>query len=155
MSERVSVARLEALKKLLHEVESSTQEELREKLEEQDFGVTQSTVSRDLRKLGAVRAVDNDGRTVYRLPVEREPTIPDAITDLVLDVTTNGALIVIRTAVGSASLVARQLDRVRPEGLLGTIAGDDTIFVAPASLAKRDIRTTIQAIREALRGTGI
>jgi transcriptional regulator of arginine metabolism len=53
-------------------------------------------------------------------------------------------LIVINTTPGSASLVARQLDQTRPEGILGTIAGDDTIFVAPVS--SRKIEQTVEAI---------
>jgi transcriptional regulator of arginine metabolism len=51
---------------------------------------------------------------------------------------------VINTTPGSASLVARQLDQTKPEGILGTIAGDDTIFVAP--LSARKIEQTISAI---------
>ena len=67
--------RLGALRKLLEEGELSTQEELREKLEKQEFAVTQSTISRDLRKIGAVRAVDGEGRTVYRLSEGLEPPV--------------------------------------------------------------------------------
>jgi transcriptional regulator of arginine metabolism len=52
---------------------------------------------------------------------------------LILDMKTNGPIIVIYTSPGSANLIARHLDRVRPTGILGTIAGDDTIFVAVAS----------------------
>ena len=58
----------------------------------------------------------------------------------------NGAMIVINTTPGSASLVARHLDSRGGENILGTIAGDDTIFVAPKKLS--EIRQTLKAIRE-------
>ena len=150
MAVRDAKSRLEALRKLLEGGELSTQEELAEKLRRLDFEVTQSTISRDLRKIGAVKAIDPEGQTVYRLPEEFEPPVSGTITDLVSDIATNGSIIVIHTAVGSASLVARHLDRVEREMILGTIAGDDTIFVAPASTDPKDLKTTIRAIRDAV-----
>ena len=141
--------RLEALRSLLKEGMLSTQDELREKLERLEYPVTQSTVSRDLRKLGAVKALDPEGRTVYRMPEEEfEPVVSAALADHVRDIDFNASMIVIHTSAGSASLVARHLDRTRPGGILGTIAGDDTIFVAPSG--KRLIPATIKALREAL-----
>src|SRR6185295_602564 len=65
-----SKSRLEALRELLSQGKLSTQDELREELQNRRFEVTQSTISRDLRRLGAVKAVDPDGRTVYRLSAE-------------------------------------------------------------------------------------
>lgn len=141
--------RLEALRKLLDQGTLSTQDELAEKLAKLDYQVTQSTISRDLRKLGAVKALDPDGRTVYRLPEEfAAPVTTTSLKDLITGLAHNGSTIVIHTTPGSASLVARHLDRVRPGGILGTIAGDDTIFIAPASTSA--IRQTIRAIEESL-----
>jgi transcriptional regulator of arginine metabolism len=140
-------SRLEALRDLLGEGKLSTQDELREELESRRFAVTQSTISRDLRRLGAVKAVDTDGRTVYRLSAE--PSVPvsgNSLRDLVLDIQSNGAMIVIHTIAGTASLIALHLDRHKPGGILGTIAGEDTIFVAPGSI--RGARTTIEAIEK-------
>jgi transcriptional regulator of arginine metabolism len=137
--------RLGALRRLLDEGSLSTQDELREKLEKHGYPVTQSTISRDLRKLGAVKAIDAEGRTVYRLPDDNAaPVTSSSLQDLVLDIQHNGSTIVIHTAAGSASLVARHLDNARPDGILGTIAGDDTIFVAPAQTPK--IQRTIEEI---------
>jgi transcriptional regulator of arginine metabolism len=139
-------SRLEALRDLLSEGTMSSQEELREKLERMDFAVTQSTVSRDLRKLGAVKAIDPDGRTVYRLGDEAPaPLVASSLADLVIDIQHNLSMIVIHTTPGSASLIARHLDHYKPAEILGTIAGDDTIFVAPA--AQRDVRETIDGIQ--------
>ncbi len=148
---RSAKARLEALRQLLQDGELSTQDELCSKLEKLDFATTQSTVSRDLRKLGAIKGVDAEGQTVYQLPHQMEANIPATLTDLVRSIETNGSMIVIRTAVGSAPLIARQLDRLTPGGILGTIAGDDTIFVAPASTDKREVKGTIREIEQCLR----
>lgn len=144
-----SRSRLDALRELLKEGSLSTQEDLRDKLERMRFAVTQSTVSRDLRKIGAVKATDPEGRTIYRLPEEdAAPTMVGALMDLVRDIQANQSLVVIHTSPGSASFVARHLDRTRPAGILGTIAGDDTIFVAPSP--RRQIEATIREIRQSL-----
>src|SRR5262249_54967472 len=130
-----SKTRLEALRELLGQGKLSTQDDLREELLSRRFEVTQSTISRDLRRLGAVKAVDPDGRTVYRLSAEPSVPVPgNSIRDLVQDIQTNGSIIVIHTIPGTASLVALHLDRFKPGGILGTVAGEDTIFVAPGSL---------------------
>ncbi len=136
MAQIEAMNRLTALRRLLAQEKLSTQDKLREELEALRFKVTQSTISRDLRRLGAVRAVDTDGRTVYRLPDEIPSPPPQTagLDALIQDIRHNGVMIVIHTTPGSASLVARHLDHHRPGGLLGTIAGDDTIFVAPSSV---------------------
>jgi transcriptional regulator of arginine metabolism len=139
--------RLNSLRKLLSAGLISTQEELVEELGRQKFRVTQSTISRDLRKIGAIKGQDATGRTVYRLPDEASMAaiMPGTgFGGLLVNIQHNGSLIVINTTPGSASLVARQLDQTKPEGILGTIAGDDTIFVAPVS--SRKIEQTISAI---------
>lgn len=147
----LSVAeRLNVLKKILESGKNSTQEEIREMLEAKGFDVNQSTISRDIKKLGAIKGTDKKGRTTYRLSdSSNESTfIAQSMTDLILEITHNDSLIVIQTTPGSASLVARQLDINKPAGILGTIAGDDTIFVAPSK--EVSIKQTIAAIREAL-----
>lgn len=130
--------RVEALRRLLLTGRIGSQDELRRSLTDQGFDVTQSTISRDLRRLGAVRAVNSAGDSVYRLPDEAPmPTRAGSIRDLVLSVASNGAIVVVRTTPGSASLVARHLDQTNPDGvILGTIAGDDTIFVALANTSQ-------------------
>ncbi len=150
-SESGGRSRLEVLRQLLSSGAAGTQDELRETLEKQGFPVTQSTISRDLRRLGAIKTVDDNGRTVYRFPSAGPVTAPagrTALGDLILDITHNGMIIVVKTTVGSASLIAAHIDHYRPGGILGTIAGDDTIFVAPASAAA--IRPTIDEIRKSL-----
>ena len=144
-----ATTRIEALRGLLSKGKLSTQDELREELAAMSFDVTQSTISRDLRRLGAIRAVDAEGRTVYRMP--EDVPVPAAaagsLRELIIEIQSNGSIIVLHTTPGSASLVARHLDHAKPGGILGTIAGDDTIFVAPGSTGSREINMTIRAIQ--------
>ncbi len=136
MASTDSRERQNVLRKLLAGGKMSTQEELVEELYNLKFDVTQSTISRDLRRIGAVKAVDAKGTTVYRLATAAESPMSidsSSLKNLVLDITHNSSLIVMKTVVGSASLIAAHLDNHKPDGILGTIAGDGTIFVAPAS----------------------
>jgi transcriptional regulator of arginine metabolism len=139
----------ESLKELVRSGLYGTQDEICDELKKLGHNVTQSTVSRGLRRLGAVRAIDTDGKTIYRLGEESAPLMRASLKELVLDIASNGSIIVMHTTPGSASLVARHLDHARPGDLLGTIAGDDTIFVAPSSVQK--LQKTITAIEDSLR----
>ncbi len=146
--------RLQSLRDILSDAVASTQDEIREELERRKYSVTQSTVSRDLKRIGAIKTVDGEGRTVYRLGEDLLNATPvpgpvaNSMRDLVLDVESNGMLIVIHTSPGSASLVARHIDSRMAGEVLGTIAGDDTIFVAPADVRKTP--ATLLAIRRVL-----
>lgn len=136
-----SQARMGALRELIREGEAYTQDDLCKALKQKKFDVTQSTISRDLRRIGAIKSVNRDGEIVYKLPEEHQKTLPLTVSHslggLLLGIEANESLIVLHTAPSSASLVARHLDSMRAElGILGTIAGDDAIFVAPASAKK-------------------
>lgn len=147
--------RLQTLKEILYDGSASTQDEIREALEKKKFSVTQSTVSRDLKRVGAVKTLDGDGHTVYKLGEEMlNPPVPgpvaNSMKDLVMEVSSNGMMIVVHTSPGSASLVARHIDARMGEEVMGTIAGDDTIFVAPSDVRKT--RATLLAIQKTLIG---
>jgi len=144
-------SRLDVLRNLLLEGDLSTQEELAEKLQKNHFDITQSTVSRDLRKLGAVRAIDLEGRTVYKLPEEVfAPIKSSSLNEMITSIQSNGSLIVIRTHPGSASLVGRFVDINFFDEILGCIAGDDTVFVAPNNAKNTNhlLKQLIQSLKE-------
>ncbi|WP_371195437.1 transcriptional regulator ArgR [Glaciecola sp. SC05] len=109
--------------------------------------ISQSKVSRMLSKFGAVRARDARGDMVYCLPPELGmPTAKSPLKQLVLDIVHNNVMVIIRTSPGAAQLIARLLDSLsHTDGVLGTIAGDDTIFIAPANINKiEDLRQRVQ-----------
>ncbi|WP_408635739.1 transcriptional regulator ArgR [Oceanimonas marisflavi] len=125
---------VKAFKALLKEERFGSQAEIVNALQELGFeNINQSKVSRMLSKFGAVRTRNAKMEMVYCLPVELGvPTSSSQLKNLVLDVGHNSALIVIHTSPGAAQLIARMLDSLgRAEGILGTIAGDDTIFITP------------------------
>lgn len=110
----------------------ATQEELHGALRSEGFDATQATLSRDLAQLGARRVSDPNGGTRYELAHEERRDGLDALGRLVASVSCNGSLVVIRTHPGSAPAVARAVDLAGIPEILGTIAGDDTVFIAPA-----------------------
>lgn len=128
-------ARQEAIRRIIRAHTVSTQEELGQLLAGEGYDVTQATLSRDLAQLGAMRVSLPEGGTVYGLETAPPPTSEDRLRELgemLLSVEDNEMLVVVRTRPGSASLVASAIDQARLPEALGTIAGDDTIFVAPA-----------------------
>ncbi|HHF3648422.1 transcriptional regulator ArgR [Haemophilus influenzae] len=125
-----------AFKELLNQERFGSQSEIVDALKKQGFtGINQSKISRMLSKFGAVRTRNTKMEMVYCLPNELSvPNTSSPLKNLVLDVDHNAMLIVIKTTPGAAQLIARLLDSIgKSEGILGTIAGDDTIFVTPTS----------------------
>lgn len=125
---------LQAFKDLLRQEKFGSQSEIVTELQKLGFhSINQSKVSRMLTKVGAVRTRNTRMEMVYCLPTDL--TVPQAassLKDLVLDIDHNTMLIVIHTSPGAAQLIARLLDSIsKAEGILGNIAGDDTIFVTP------------------------
>ncbi len=133
-----------AIRSLLQNNIVGTQEEICDALEKKGFAINQVKVSRLLHKLGAIKMNEGE-QVVYRLPTERiAVTAKDPLKQLVLQIAHNESLIVIQTAPGSAQAVARLLDLNKQHGVLGTVAGDDTIFVAPVKT--KQIRAVFQQI---------
>jgi transcriptional regulator of arginine metabolism len=128
---QTSEARRQAVARVLTAQRIGTQEALQAALRREGVRATQATLSRDLTRLGARRVSSPDGAW-YEVDGPAEDQRSAALRGLVLGLETNASLAVVRTAVGAASAVARAIDDARLAEVLGTIAGDDTIFVAPA-----------------------
>ncbi len=140
---------VKAFQNLLKEEKFGSQGEIVSALKEQGFdNVNQSKVSRMLSKFGAVRTRNAKQDMVYCLPAELGvPTTSSPLRNLVLDIDHNDAMIVIRTSPGAAQLIARLLDSIgKAEGILGTIAGDDTIFITPTRSA--GMNATLKSIKK-------
>jgi len=117
---------------LLHSESVATQEELRRKLARRGIHVTQATVSRDIEELGLVKTRDG-----YRLPEAAGPAPPQPELSLVLkefvrEVCQASNLVIVKTYPGNAHTVGVVLDAEKWPEVAGTVAGDDTIFVATA-----------------------
>ncbi len=142
--------RQKAIWKLIGEGTVETQEELAAKLERAGFSVTQATISRDIRELGLQKTPYG-----YRQPgSETSRMKPDTLKYVrVLKEGTQSmepaaAVLVIRTVSGMAMAVAAALDELKLPGVVGCIAGDDTIFCALKSAG--DTREVMRRIEELL-----
>ena len=130
---KVKNSRLEALKMLISSMELSSQEEVLRVLEQEGFKLTQATLSRDLKQLKVAKAASMNGKYVYVLPNEtmyKRVTTPRKATEMLqrsgyISVNISGQLAIVKTRPGYASALAYDIDNSE-----GTIAGDDTIFVA-------------------------
>ena len=145
------VQRQQLIAKIVSSQTVTSQPQLRELLKKKGIKATQATVSRDLEDLGAVKVRTTAGETTYAIP-EFEPdrlSPPDqlkrVLAEWVADVQFNEPIVVVRTPPGCAHVVA-SLDRSRLQGLLGTVAGDDTMMCVAS--AKHTAKQLAKDIRE-------
>lgn len=125
------------IKEIIETGKIETQEDLANALKAEGIEVTQATVSRDIKEMMLVKVPDGNGSYHYALPsVPTNNVPPERITrvlhDSVLDVLPGVGMVVVRTHPGTAASVAYALDYMQWPEVLGTIAGDDTVFVAAA-----------------------
>jgi transcriptional regulator of arginine metabolism len=135
-----------------------SQEELQSLLRRRGYTVAQPTLSRDVKNLGLARTP-----TGYAAPPEPSPFVPGerrvqaldrVLGETVLAVQAAGTLVVVKTPSAGADPVARAIDEATLPGVTGTIAGDDTIFVAtpdPASARRLERRLRLPLARAARR----
>jgi len=113
--------------------EIRTQDELLDALRRKNVRVTQATLSRDFREMGVIKKPLGTGGVVYKIVPEAVPVSADNLhkkfAGTVLDVRRSNNLILLKTPPAEAQGVARVIDNARIEGLLGTVAGDDTILI--------------------------
>jgi len=128
--------RQRAIRDLVEARPIRTQQELAAALRERGFRTTQATISRDVAELGLVK-VSRDGTNAYALPqrlrdaeTSGEERLRALFHDLPVELREAGLLLIIRTLPGSAHPIAAALDRARWPEVVGSIAGDDTLFVA-------------------------
>lgn len=135
---KAKTVRMKTLKMLISSKELSSQEEVLKALAKEGFTITQATLSRDLKQLKVAKAASMNGKYVYVLPNEtmyKRVSSPQRATDMAnsngfLSLTFSGQLAVMKTRPGYASAVAYDIDQKEIQGVLGSIAGDDTLFIA-------------------------
>ena len=145
------VQRQQSIARLISRLPVTNQPQLVELLATDGINATQATVSRDLEDLGAVKVRVPGGETVYAIP-EYEPArlapqdqLRRVMGEWVAEVKRSGNLVVLRTPPGCAHVVASALDRSAVEGILGTIAGDDTLLcVADEALGGEAVAATLR-----------
>lgn len=144
--------RQQTLLRLVAERVLSTQEELVRALRGAGFRATQATVSRDIVELGLVK-VARDGQHAYAPPVPGATGGPDRLRrfceDYPVEAAVAGNIVVLRSLPGTANALAAAIDAAHLPHVVGTLAGDDTVFVA----ASRERETA--ALVERLRAYGV
>ena len=134
---KTKTSRLETLKLLISSNELGNQEEVLKALRKEGFKLTQATLSRDLKQLKVAKAASMNGKYVYVLPNEtmykriHKPLSPGEMmrNPGFISINFSGNMGVIKTRPGYASSIAYDIDNCDIPEILGTIAGDDTIFI--------------------------
>jgi transcriptional regulator of arginine metabolism len=134
----MKIARHAKILEIINSKDIETQEELAEELKNMGMDVTQATVSRDIKELKLIKVLANTGRYKYASisPVEKflSDKLVNVFSQTVLSVENIDKFIVIKTISGSASVAAEAIDSLNFEGIAGTIAGDNTIFILVRNL---------------------
>ena len=135
-----ALRRRDEILKVIRDGAVHSQEELQHRLARRGIDVAQPTLSRDLKDLGLAKTAAGyvvpgaeASATDGELKARREERLERALREWVLDVAAAGNLVVVKTPPAAAHPVARALDEAALEGVVGTIAGDDTIFLAAAT----------------------
>ena len=129
-----------ALLRIVREHRIPSQARLQELLAKAGFDVTQATLSRDVHELGLAKVADPHGAQHYTAPDEEHlpaPSLETFLRSLLLRVDGVGPLLVLTTTTGSAGALAAALDHEEWPGILGTVAGDDTLLVIARSPSVR------------------
>ena len=134
---KVKNNRLEALRLIISSQQLGSQDELLTALQNEGFKLTQATLSRDLKQLKVAKAASMSGNYVYVLPNEtmyKRVSTPNTIREMLkvpgfISINFSGNIGIIKTRPGYASSIAWNIDNSDIPEILGTIAGDDTIFI--------------------------
>ena len=152
---KVKNDRLEALRMIISRHELGSQDELLTALKNEGFQLTQATLSRDLKQLKVAKAATMRGNYVYVLPNDtmyKRVTTPHSIREMqqvpgFLSINFSGNIGVIKTRPGYASSIAYNIDNNHIDEILGTIAGDDTIFiVVKQGFAKEEVIRALSVV---------
>ena len=152
---KVKKSRLETLRMIISSRELGNQEELLAALQQEGFKLTQATLSRDLKQLKVAKAATMNGNYVYVLPnatMYKRVSSPAQIKEMMqvpgfISIQFSGNMAVIRTKPGYASSIAYNIDNSAIPYILGTIAGDDTIFmVIQENIDEHDVVTALKKV---------
>lgn len=140
-----------SIKKVVAEVlktrKLSKQSEILAELKKLKLEANQSSVSRALQSLGAIKVQDLSGKRFYKIPDSTEENAELPLKTVVQQIASNSSLIVVRAQPGLANLVALEVEKHFGDEILGTIAGDDTVFIAPRNTQNiRVLKRNIQAL---------
>ena len=142
-----------AILNLIDKQDIKTQKELAEKLRVQGFDVTQATVSRDIKEMRLLKVLTGRGEYKYATADQAEHSVSDRFVrmfvDSVISIEPAGNIIVIKTLTGSANVAGEAIDSMRWPEIVGTLSGDNTIFVMVHN--QEDAHEVVKKFNEVLR----
>ena len=153
---KVKSSRLETLKMLMSSHELSSQEEVLKALQKEGYKLTQATLSRDLKQLKVAKAASMNGKYVYVLPNEtmyKRVSKPRTLREMMMSpgfvsINFSSNMVVIKTLSGLAGGACEALDHMDIAGLVGSLAGENTVFLVMKDIAAAEL--FCQEIREML-----
>jgi len=138
---------------IIEDKEIETQEELSDELRKLGLNVTQATVSRDIKELRLIKVLTKDGRYKYATLQNQDTVLSDRLVKIfknsIVSIDYAGNIIVMKTLTGSAQAAAAAIDASALKDAVGTIAGDDTIFVVIRDANKME--ETIEHFRKLMK----
>jgi transcriptional regulator of arginine metabolism len=140
-----------AIKQIIANRTINTQSELASTMRKEGFKTTQATLSRDMKELGIAWVYTPSGAKYMLNPEQEEERLTTLIGMEVENIEANETAVVVKTLPGRAQGVAEIIDHLQLPSVLGTLAGDNTVFILPRSIKK--IKATIQALRDVLAKT--
>ncbi|MCD8199262.1 MAG: arginine repressor [Phascolarctobacterium sp.] len=147
----MKVTRHAKIKEIIDNNNIETQEDLAAALHREGINVTQATVSRDIKELMLVKEPDADGNYRYTYPKNHSEMLTSGrlektFRNSILSIKASESLVIVHTLPGAGQAVAYAIDYMKWPEILGTIAGDDTVFVAPDK--RVNIPVLIERIKE-------
>ena len=152
---KIKNKRLEAIRLIISSQQLGSQEELLNALQKEGFTLTQATLSRDMKQLKVAKASTLSGQYIYVLPNEtmyKRVSTASSLREMMLEpgflnINFSGNMGVIKTRPGYASAIAFNIDNSNIPFVLGTIAGDDTIFiVVKEGIAPQEVITALSEV---------
>ena len=140
-----------AIKQIIVSRTINTQTELASAMRKEGFKTTQATLSRDMKELGIAWVYTPSGAKYMLHPEQEEERLTTLISLEVEHIESNETTVVVKTLPGRAQGVAEIIDHLRLPSVLGTIAGDNTVFILPRSI--KNIKETVQALHDLLART--
>ena len=142
-----------AILEIIEKQDVETQEELAEMLKDRGIAVTQATVSRDIKELHLLKVLAENGGYKYATLDKAEKGMTDRFvrifSESVLSMGNAGNLVIIRTLTGSANAAAEAIDSLHWPSVVGTLAGDNTIFVAVRAI--EEVESVMERFRSMLK----
>lgn len=141
----MKVTRHAKILEIINSKDVETQEELADELKKSGMNITQATVSRDIKELKLIKVLSESGKYKYATIMHTENFLSNKLVNIfaqtVIGVENVDKFVILKTISGSASAAAEAIDSLNFDGIAGTIAGDNTIFVLARDNEKAQIIT--------------